>query len=64
MSGYEMGVVQISRLSHWLQLQGMTSEQILNCIDYIAKAEPLEKETSGVPAATNSETPDIIRTDQ
>lgn len=60
----EMGVVQISRLSHWLQLQGMTAEQILNCIDYIAKAEPLEKEMSEVPAVTNSETPDTTRTDR
>lgn len=66
MSDAEMGVVQISRLSHWLQLQGMTAEQILNCIDYIAKPEQIleeEKEMSGAPAATNSEAPDTNLSD-
>lgn len=63
MSDAEMGVVQISRLSHWLQFQGMTADQILNCIDYIAKAEPLETKMSEVPAATNSETPDTPEPD-
>lgn len=65
MSDAKMGVVQISRLSHWLQLQGMTADQILNCIDYIATPETiLSKEMSGVPAATNSETPDTSEPDK
>jgi hypothetical protein len=63
MSNAEMGVVRISRLSHWSQLQGMTADPILNCIDYIAKAEPLETKMSGVSSANNSETPDTTQTD-
>lgn len=61
MDGY-MSVPQISRLSHWLQSQGMTAEQILDCIDYIASTDP-DKKISGVSAATNSETPDKTSTD-
>lgn len=57
-----LGVVQIARMCHWLQSQGHTPEEILDCIDYIAnsKAEenPPEKEKSGARAATNSEAPD------
>lgn len=55
---------QISRLSHWLQSQGMTAEQILDCIDYIAKTEPAQSKMPAVPAATNSETPGIEQTDE
>lgn len=60
-----LSVIQISRLSHWLQLQGMTADEILNCIDYIAKAEPLlEKEMSGAPVATNNEAPDTTKAER
>ena len=59
-----LSVIQISRLSHWLQSQGMTPEQILDCIDYIAKADATQPKMSGAPVATNNEAPDTTKAER
>ena len=35
----EMGAQQIARLTVWLQKKGLTLEEVIECIDYIAYGE-------------------------
>ena len=39
-----MTVQQIARLAEWLQMQGHSAEEVLECIRYIAGKENKERE--------------------
>lgn len=41
----EMTTKEISRLAEWLKNKGLSAEEILNCIDYIANRDEKRKNT-------------------
>lgn len=48
----EMTTKEISRMVEWLKTKGLTAEEILNCIDYIADRKG-EKENTEPAIVTN-----------
>lgn len=46
----EMTTKEISRMVEWLKNKGITAEEILNCIDYIADRKGEKENTESVVA--------------
>ena len=46
----EMTVAQIAKLAEWLQMQGHTAEEVLDCIGYIAGREESQDKEKGLAA--------------
>jgi len=42
-----MSAKQIARLTVWLQKKGLTPEEVIECIDYIAYGESQKQKKSG-----------------
>ena len=50
----KMTITEMSRLKDWLKSKGLTAEEILECIDYIAfPSDNKQKEMPNSPPANN-----------
>jgi len=56
-----MGVVQIAKMAEWLQMQGHTAEEVIECIRYIAGRSAEEVIEKGPVPSPQSKTTDPDR---